>query len=91
VALWITNRESGTVDLSTIDLATGDVRTITANGYDELPSDVHWVTPDVIVFDQGGQLHSMQVDQPGAAPEPILVNGEPLRLTAFAVGVSRDA
>jgi hypothetical protein len=91
VALWITNRESGTVDLSIFDLTSGDVRTVTSNGYDELPSDVHWVTPNVLVFDQGGQLHSMQVDQPGAGPRPISVNGEPLRLTAFAVGVSRDA
>jgi hypothetical protein len=91
VALWITNRVTGTIDLSTLDLATGEVGTVVSNGYDELPSEVHWVAPDVLVFDEGGQLHSMQVDRPGAEPEPILVNGEPLALSAFAVGVSRNA
>jgi hypothetical protein len=86
LALW-TNGEANQVDLSVVDLSSGEARILALNGNDQLPAKVAWASPDTLVFKKGAGLSYVRLDQSGAVvAEPILVNGEAVDLELFAIG-----
>ena len=85
VAVWLTNRITGTIELTTFDLTTGEVRVLVSNNYDQLPANVAWISPELLVFDQGIDLRSVRLDEAGAQPQPIVVDGTELDLALFGV------